>query len=373
LAGIASYFALTSRRIPPERAKLYVGLFFLGGMASLIGDLYSLTPSWAHFIYWFFPPTNADIFNQFELGQTRMGGIGNAGIMVCWWMLARYGIRGIFLEGKLWRSALWIFCFGVDFLGGFRSGIVAVAAPFILLFFMEGLHRTRLLPIVILSGILAVLIIIPLASHLPFTFQRALAFLPLDVDPAARQSAEGSSDWRINMWMALLPQVPHYLLLGKGMAISTQEYNEMMGTTLGMTTGSFDPSQDPMALSYDYHNGVLSVLLPFGIWGMICYLWFMFAGLSVLYRNWKFGSSELRTVNALLFALFLFEVLSFMSCYSGYSLPVGLPYLAGRLGLSIALNNGVCQPAPQPVPVKEMSFRPRGGLPHPQPRPAFPR
>jgi len=34
MAGILSYFALTSRRIPPERAGLYVALFFLGGVTT---------------------------------------------------------------------------------------------------------------------------------------------------------------------------------------------------------------------------------------------------------------------------------------------------------------------------------------------------
>jgi O-antigen ligase len=230
-----------------------------------------------------------------------------------------------------------------------------------------------LLPVAILAGSLAVAIIVPLTPHLPFTFQRALSFLPLDVSPEARESAQGSFDWRVNMWKALLPQVPQYLLLGKGMAISPEDYNEMMGTPLGIATGNFDPSQDPMALAYDYHNGVLSVILPFGIWGMIAYLWFMAASLFVLYRNWKYGNPELRSVNALLFVVFLFEVVSFLSCYAGLSLPVAVPFLVGRVGLSIALNGGVCRPEPQPVPAKEAFLRPQGAWPRSRPRPAFPR
>jgi hypothetical protein len=75
----------------------------------------------------------------------------------------------------------------------------------------------------------------------------------------------------------------------------------------------------------------------------------------------------------LLFATFLFEVVSFMSCYAGLPMHVGLPYQGGRLGLSIALNNGVCRPAPQPVPARETYYQPRGVLPRSQPRPAFPR
>jgi len=372
LAGIFSYFALTSRRIPPEKAGLYVALFFLAEATRCIGDLYSIAPSWANFIFWFFPPS-INSFNQFELGQTRLGGIGAAGTAICLWMLARYGIRGIFLEGRLWRPCLWFFCFVLDLLGGFRSAMLAVAAPFAIMFFMEGLHRTRLLPVAILSGTLVAAMIVPLAPHLPFTFQRALSFLPLDISQEAKTSAQASLDWRMNMWTALLPQVPKHLLLGKGMAISPEDYTTMMGTAMGTTAGAIDPSQDPLAISSDYHNGALSVILPFGIWGMMAYLWLMFAGVWVLYRNWKYGRPELRTTNALLFAVFLFEVLSFLSCYAGYAMPIGIPYLVGYLGLGIALNNGVCQPAPEPVPARETFFQSRGGLTRSQPRPAFPR
>jgi len=370
--GIASYFALTSRRIPPERAKLYVGLFFLGGLSSAIGDFFAIMPSWSHFLYLFFPPTIYS-FNQFEVGETRLSGVAGAAITGCLWLLARYGIRGIFLEGKLWRAALWVLCFVAVFLGGFRSGIVGVMVPFVLMFFLEGLHRTRLLPVAILAGSLLVAIVIPLAPHLPYTFQRALAFLPLDISSDAREAAQGSLDWRVNMWKALLPQVPQYLFLGKGMAISPEDYNEMMGTPLGQATGYIDPSQDPLALAYDYHNGVLSVLLPFGIWGMIAYLWLMAASLFVLYRNWKYGRTELRSVNALLFAVILFEFASFMSCFAGLSLPVAIPYLAGRVGLSVALNGGVCRPEPEAVPAREPLFQPQRGLRHARPQPAFPR
>ena len=48
-------------------------------------------------------------------------------------------------------------------------------------------------------------------------------FCRLDLDPEARQAAEDTVDWRVNMWKALLPQVPKHLLLGKGLAISPEE------------------------------------------------------------------------------------------------------------------------------------------------------
>ncbi|MGD0252778.1 MAG: O-antigen ligase family protein [Verrucomicrobiota bacterium] len=371
LAGILSYFALTSRRIPPERAGLYVALFFLGGVTSFIGDLYSIAPSWAHFVFWFFPPQITS-FNEFELGETRLGGVAMAGIMVWYFLMARYGIRGIFLSGKLWRLVIFTLSLLLVFLGGFRGALITVVFIFSVQFYLEGLHRTRLLPIFAWVGIMAAVAIIPLASRLPLTFQRTLAFLPLHLDSMVRQDAQTSLDWRVNMWKALLPQVPQYLLLGKGMAISPEEYNEMMGNTaLGTATGVFDPSQNPLALSYDYHSGPLSVVLPFGIWGCIGFLWFLAASLRVMYRNFRYGDPSLQTINLFLFVIF--SVSTFMFMFAWGALSTDMAKFIGFLGLSVALNGGVCRPVPQPVPAKETFLRPRDVLPGSRPRPAFPR
>ncbi len=371
LIGIMSYFALTSRRIPPEKAGLYVALFFLGQTTGAIGDLYVIAPSWLHFVFWVFPPSMYS-YGTFEIGVTRLAGVSTAASAIMLWMMARYGLRGILLSGKLWRPLLFVALFVLVFLGGFRSALIVILLAFIMMFFMDGLHRTRLLPAFVLFGILATATVIPLANKLPYTFQRTLAFLPLDLDQAAKQSAEDSTNWRLDMWKALLPQVPQHLLLGKGLAISPEEYNEMMGMGGAMATaaGQFDPSQNSLALAYDYHNGMLSIVLCFGICGVIAFLWFVFAGLRVMYCNFRYGDPALRTVNALLFILFFSEAASYLSCMAGLSLATDIGFFLGYLGLSIALNNGVCQPEPQPAQTRQPVNPVR---PFPGPRPAFPR
>ena len=371
LIGIMSYFALTSRRIPPGKAGLYVALFFLGQTTRIISDLYFIAPSWLHFVFWIFPPSLYSS-ETFEVGVTRLAGVSTAASGIMFWMMARYGLRGILLSGKLWRLFLFVVLFVLVFLGGFRSTLFGIMLAFIMMFFMEGLHRTRLLPAFVLFGILATATLIPLADKLPFTFQRTLAFLPLDLDQAAKQSAEDSTKWRLDMWKALLPQIPPHLLLGRGFAIPPEEYNEMMGMGAAMATaaGQFDPSQDSLALAHDYHNGMLSIALCFGIWGVIVFLWLVFVGLLVMYLNFKFGDPALRTVNALLFILFFSEAASYLSCMGGLQLAIDIGFFLGYLGLSIALNNGVCRPALQPAQA-DRSFPP--AEPFPRLRPGFQR
>src|SRR6185369_5740905 len=201
-----------------EKAHLYTAIFFLGSTTSFIGDLYPITPGPLHAIFLFFPPAGyaKDVV---ELGVTRLGGIASAANMVYLAMICRYGLRRIFLGGKLWRPAVLVSMIFVTLYGGFRSTILMEVMVFVIVFFSEGLHRTKLLPLFFFIGAFMFALALPLAHRLPYTFQRALAFLPLNLDTAAVMDANNSTEWRFQMWSALLPQIPSHLLIGKGYAI----------------------------------------------------------------------------------------------------------------------------------------------------------
>jgi hypothetical protein len=343
---ILCYFALTAQRIPPERANLYVALLLLGGVTQFVGDLYPVTPSFLHFIFWMFPPSGS--IDVFEIGVTRLSGFaGTAGAFV-YWLAARYGLRGIFLSGKLWRPVLFVMASMVIFLGGHRLWIILYLFVFGSLFFLEGLHRTRMQLVCMMAGLLMAVMIVPLASHLPFMVQRSLAFLPLNLSTEAKESAASSSEWRVNMWKALLPQIPQHLLLGKGYAISMEDF-QLMGRDSAFRT--VDASQQGLALAGDYHNGPLSVVLPFGIWGVIAFLWFMLAGLRVMYCNFRYGDESLRTINTYLWVYYLYRSFEFLFLYGALS--SGMVSFCSTIGFSIALNGGVCRPAPQPVQARQ--------------------
>ena len=343
LVGILSYFALTAQRIPANRIRLYVTLFFLGGVTSFISDLFPIAPSWSYFVFWLFPPSPLNSYT-FELGQTRLGGFSAAGVALWCLLMAIYGIRGIFLSRKWWRLAVFILSISLIFLGGYRGALITVGAIFVLQFFMEGLHRTKLLLVFALFGALVFTAMVPFASKLPFTVQRTLAFLPLKLDPAARLSAQDTLNWRIEMWKALLPQVPRHLFLGKGFAITHEDY-EMMGWNSPFQT--VDASQQGLALSYDYHNGPLSVLIPIGIFGAIGFLWFLVAGLRVMYCNFRYGDPSLRIYNTFLFADFF---ITFLIFFIGGGLATDMMRFAGFVGLSIAINGGVRRPPKTTAP-----------------------
>jgi hypothetical protein len=342
MAGILGFFAFTARRIPPHQAGLYMALFLLPFCVSVFSDLIAFIPSSLYFIYWFISP---DLYAATGSENTmRLAGVATMGTALFAYLLARYGINGIFRAGKPWRVAALILCFTLVFWGGFRSGLVNCGLLFLILFFVEGMHRTKLLPKLVSFGVFAAVICLPMASRLPNTFQRVLSFLPVNIDPLVRADAQATLDWRIEMWKALLPQVPSHLLLGKGYAITQLDY-QLMGRDTAFH--SIDPSQQGLALAGDYHNGLLSVILPFGIWGLIVFLWFLIASVWALRRNRLYGDTALQGFNNFLFAYFLMNAIGFFVLAGALS--SHFANFTSCLGLSISLNGGICRPARQPA------------------------
>jgi hypothetical protein len=345
VAGILGYFAMVARRIPPEKARMYVSLYCFGGALGFIGDFASIAPGFMHPIFWFIPPYSVN--DSFDVGTTRLVGTSWAAVAFITGLIALYGMRGIFMTSKLWRPVLFFIALCLVFLGGFRSALIMVGMIVTIQFFLEGMHRTRLMPffiICVLAGLGGTMV---LASKLPFTAQRTLAFLPesmIHLSTDARLAAQSSTDWRLQMWQALLPQIPQHLLVGKGYAISSADALAM-GTDTAFK--SADAADQGLAISSDFHSGPLSVVIPFGIWGCLAFLWFTYVSVRVVYRNYRYGPPEMRTINAFIFNFYVVSMVSFYFIAGG--LADGMIGFCGLLGLSICINNGVCR-----APVRSM-------------------
>ncbi len=71
------------------------------------------------------------------------------------------------------------------------------------------------------------------------------------------------------MWKTLVPDIPKYFLLGKGYRIDPEDlYLADIANQLGLTD-AFEVSR----VAGDYHSGPLSVIISFGIFGVVSFLW----------------------------------------------------------------------------------------------------
>ena len=338
--GVATFFALISRPIPKEQRTLYIALLFLAGFPAFISDLFPVLPSPLNFINLLFPPTAEGIKDgDFSLGVTRLGSLATTAGVVVNYLLGRYGLKGIFSAQHPLRLMLFGLMFSMTLLGGFRVVLITYIMVITMLFFLEGLHRTRMVLVFAMIGVLGATLLVPFANKLPYTFQRALSFLPLNIDSAAKMDAEGSKEWRERMWVDVWPKVPQYLLLGKGYSLNAQDMSYMGGGAFEGLGSGLDASQDGLAISMDYHNGPLSTLMPFGIWGMISYLWVALATILALYRNFRYGDADIKTVNTFLLALAIQKFIAYFFLFGAYSGDIG--EFAKLAGFSVALNWGI--------------------------------
>lgn len=271
--------------------------------------------------------------------MVRLGGVAVGAVAVISFLLSRYGLKGLF-SASLWRLLAVLACFILSFFGGFRSILIMIMLLVVFQGMLEGVFKSRWMPIVALAGVLLIAVGIPFVSKLPQTFQRVLSVIPsLDVSQEAREGARASTEWRIKIWQEILPEVPQYLLLGKGFSMNSEEwaqanFSESFGSSGAVVAG-------------DYHSGPLSVVIPLGIWGAIGFLWLLWSGGRLLYLNFRYGDPALKTINTFLLAAFITETVLFVFVFgSFYS---DLIKFTSLLGFSVALNGGRCRPTPAPA------------------------
>jgi hypothetical protein len=313
-----------------------------------------------YFLFWIFPVDATTVgLSDRVIGEFvgRSWGLTIACSGVVFYLLARYGIRQL-LERRIGLFAVLVAVAAIGAFGGFRSYLILVGIAFVSVFFLEGLHRSKYLGLFVLAGALLTAFTVAQPDKLPLSVQRSISFLPLNVSPAARMSADASSDWRIQLWKTLLPDVSKYFWLGKGLALHGQQFAATVDAS--QRTGN---SAEVATLAGDYHNGPLSVIIPFGIWGVIGFVWFLAASIRVLYTNYLYGAPELKIMNRFLFAYFLTRAVIFVTVFGGFYSDLAI--FAGIVALSISLNHGVARklsPAPEvssaPV-LANPTFRPR--------------
>jgi hypothetical protein len=350
LGAIVGYFAFVSQPIAPHRVKLMTGLFFLSGLTSVLPVLIALAGPGLQFLLVPFAQTSivATETSVFSLDLQRFVGLTFMSQAVYCFMMLRFGIRGILDWHRPWRFITFAVMFALGLLGGFRSFLILFGLIFLVQFYFEGLFRSRFFVWSSLAGVFGATLLFAFAGQLPGAVQRSISFLPVQIDPAIRRDATGTLDWRMEMWRVVLPTVPRYLLLGKGYSFDGTDFYL---TSVGSQRGIFR-AFDAAMISSDYHQGILTLIIPFGIWGVLAFLAFCAASLRALYRNYRYSPPELRLTNTFLLSCFTGRLVFYLIFYGEFDLDLML--FTGLIGLSLSLNGGVRKEAAEilPAPVE---------------------
>jgi len=338
MGAVAGYFALISKRLPKEKAGLFVGLFFLAALTALVPNLAYFGGPKFMFLFYLFPPSYAyeQALGDYALDRdfARVYGLTFASNGVYCYLLARYGLRGVFDVTRPHRLALLLAAAAGSLFCGFRSFMLLFILTVITQFFAEKLFRPKVILGVGASFLVVCSAVLPNADRLPLVAQRSISFLPptlVSINPAIRQNARLSTDWRLHMWRDVLPDVPSYLIKGKGYGLDPGELAlAVEADRRGYTTYQW------ALVTGAYHNGALTLLIPFGIGGVVAFLWFAVASIKYLYRKYRYGEPALKTVNTFLLAYFVAKLIYYFGVFGSFYTDFFV--FTGIIGLSISLN-----------------------------------
>lgn len=233
---------------------------------------------------------------------------------------ASLGYLAILLYDRNLKLSWKIIGMGVlSFIFAGMSGHRVAVARLVLMGFIYTVIRWRKIPQAqrvkgIVAGICLLGSLYVFAQFLPLGFQRTLSILPgISISAVASEDAQGTSDWRIEMWRKMLPMIPKYLLIGRGAGFDLKE-------AYGAYISASDRTNqhDFFISTHSYHNGPLWAMIDLGGTGSVLLFSFMIAALVRYGRrlSWNY-SPFMGSAYVVFYAILMMSFFFFLSVF-GY-------------------------------------------------------
>jgi len=236
--------------------------------------------------------------------------------------------------GKFTRFFKWIFlALSLAFaaISGHRIAVLILIGNYwVFNYFLrmkDGLHR-KFLYISVMVALFMIPFVYLVTPFLPHAMQRSLTFLPgVKVDEAVMRNAASTVNWRLDLWLDALEEIPEHLIIGKGYTYPAYATEQIEGGFNLMKHHEW------ALITSNYHNGPLSLLIGFGIPGFIIGNFIILYSVIRLYEFTKteWQDSFLRRLFILFYADVIVKILMFYFIF-GY-VPHDFYYLLMRFGL----------------------------------------
>jgi len=278
--ALVSSFLFSGLLVPPSELKWILRVSILGGLLNTaISILGTFVPSIGYMIGQSY--TRTDEVNYENIGTvvdqsaaTRIGYLLSLGSNLALWVSSYISpLRA--LGRPLW-AALIIAAAISSMLCGFRNGVITVGLTFMLgVTYHNGAKGVFGFIFMGVSGV-ALLAVINSVSPLPPNVQRTLTFLPGTWEERYKKDAEGSTEWRLEIWREVLltNRWIQNKWLGDGLGYSAKELAIQMNNLKGGKVGisGFDAQRQSILASGDYHSGPVSCIRVFGYVGLSLFL-----------------------------------------------------------------------------------------------------
>lgn len=268
LAGLA---------VTPKDLKLVVRLSIIGGLinlgTSLLGVIFPRIGMWMGVAAVSQAQVSLeDVGKGYDAGQaTRISFLGTFGKNASLWLSSFISPLKACVR-PFWTSLL-IASVAAAAMSGFRNSIAIVG-----LTYLVGLAYRGGFVSMIISGFMGVLLVIGLSvgnmiAPYPPNIQRAFSFLPGTWEKRYVEDAEGSSEWRFEIWKEALTsdRYIHNKWFGDGLGFSADDLQRSQaltvhGNSIGLT--GFDAHREAILLSGDYHSGPVQTIRMIGYVGL---------------------------------------------------------------------------------------------------------
>lgn len=345
----AAYFILSRVSMPfLNGSRIIIGCIvvsnFAMGVLNLIADL---SPSAARAILGFY--TGISVAE--EMGATQASGPPPPGETV-----ERLSYTGYFGNSTLlalvsffrpltlitpiyfFRCLLLLVAVLCILLSGFRSSILAAVAYFGIATYLRG-GWADVVRISVVGCIALALLVAGQGRlfDLPLSAQRALTFLPGKWSAVAKDSAESSTEWRLEMWRVLLQgtKYVHNRWLGDGFGVSKRD---MQAIAFLQGRGSNAAHIETTLILGTVHSGPLSTIRYAGYVGLAFYLTLLALVARYAWRQVRKAQNTPFFPLALFVGLpVIFEPFNFVFIFGGFD--VGLSGTIFSLGMLKMVSN----------------------------------
>jgi hypothetical protein len=238
-----------------------------------------------------------------------------------------------------WRALLFgIGCLCLLF-SGFRSSVITVGFLFLLSSYIrKGFAEVFRVAMIGLPLLALVVFAQGTMIELPRSIQRALSFLPGKWDEAAVLDAQGSAQWRFQMWDIVLKDSKYIdnRLLGDGFGFSRQD----MAMMEYMAAAGMDDNQENSMIVGSFHSGPISAIRYVGYIGLALYTWLLLAMARRALRLARKTQSTPYFAGALFISLpIIYEPFNYWIVFGGFD--SSFPNTIFHLGLLKMMENSL--------------------------------
>jgi hypothetical protein len=217
------------------------------------------------------------IQQETRVGETRLIGMQWAGWSSVLALCARYNPITLLSPFYLLRTLLFVLAIGAIFLSGFRSVILFAIVAFLLSTILRGNMKNLVTAGAgMLLGLILLISVQGSFVQLPLTVQRTLSWLPGDWDQKAVADAEGSTQWRVEMWGWAWndDRILRDKVWGQGFGLSLDDLSLIAASLMAGQSGQNllgGSDRESFLITGTFHSGPLSAIKYIGIVGLALY------------------------------------------------------------------------------------------------------